>query len=115
MHNIDCLMDSIAQTITQSTDEGKVLFSTIDLRYAYSQLPVDDDTAKQRNFNIRLDQARCLKGKKIQQLCKRYNLELIYAPANDHRTIGLVDYLVSNRQTKIGQHKTRPQSQTAQY
>ena len=52
MHNIDCLMDSIAQTITQSSDEGKVLFSTIDLRYAYSQLPLDEDTAKQCNFNI---------------------------------------------------------------
>ena len=35
MHNIDCLMDNIAQTITQSSDEGEVLFSTIDLRYAY--------------------------------------------------------------------------------
>ena len=32
MHNIDCLMDSIAQTITQSSDEGEVLFSRIDLR-----------------------------------------------------------------------------------
>ena len=52
MHNIDCLMDSIAQTITQSSDEGEVLFSTIDLRYAYSQLPLDEDTAKQCNFNI---------------------------------------------------------------
>ena len=46
MHNIDCLMDSIAQTITQSSSEGDVLFSTIDLRYAYSQLSFDKDTAK---------------------------------------------------------------------
>ena len=53
MHNIDCLMDNIAQTITQSSDDGEVLFSTIDLRYAYSQLPLDDDTAKQRNFDIK--------------------------------------------------------------
>ena len=45
-------MDNIAQTITQSSDEGEVLFSTIDLRYAYSQLPLDDDTAKQCYFNI---------------------------------------------------------------
>ena len=52
MHNIDCLMDSIAETITQSSVEGEVLFSTIDLRYAYSQLPLDDDTAKQCNFKI---------------------------------------------------------------
>ena len=52
MHNIDCFMDNIAQSITQSSNEGQVQFSTIDLRYAYSQLPLDEDTAKQCNFNI---------------------------------------------------------------
>ena len=52
MHNIDCLMDNIAQTITQSSNEGEVLFSTIDIRYAYSQIPLDEDTAKQCNFNF---------------------------------------------------------------
>ena len=52
MHNIDCLMDNIAQTITQSSVEGEVLFPTIDLRYAYSQIPLDDDTAKQWNLKI---------------------------------------------------------------
>ena len=52
MHNIDCLMNSIAQTITQSSSEGDALFSTIDLRYAHSQLPLDKDTAKYYNFNI---------------------------------------------------------------
>ena len=52
MHNIDCLMDSIAQTITQAPDDGGVLFSTIDPRYAYSQLPLDQETAKHCNFNI---------------------------------------------------------------
>ena len=45
-------MDNIAQTIIQSSDEGEVLFSTIDLRYAYSQIPLDEATAKQCNFNI---------------------------------------------------------------
>ena len=52
MHNIDCLMDNIAQTITHSSDEGHVLFSTKDLRYAYSQLTLDEETAKQCNFDI---------------------------------------------------------------
>ena len=52
MHNIDCLMDSVAQTITQASDDGEVLFSTIDLLYAYSQLPLDKETAKHCNFNI---------------------------------------------------------------
>ena len=45
-------MDSIAQTITQASDDAEVLFSTIDLRYAYSQLPLDPEKAKHCNFNI---------------------------------------------------------------
>ena len=57
MQNIDCLMDNIAQSISESSHEGEVLFSTIDLRYAYSQLPLDEATAKQCNFNIISGQA----------------------------------------------------------
>ena len=52
MQNIDCLLDNIAQSIAESSHEGEVLFSTMDLRYAYSQLPLDETTAKQCNFNI---------------------------------------------------------------
>ena len=52
--------------------------------------------------NIRLDQARCLKGNKIQQLCKRYNINLIYAPANDHRPIGLVERLIQTVKRRLG-------------
>ena len=52
MQNIDCLMDNIAQSISESSHESEVLFSTIDLRYAYSQLPLDEATAKHCNFNI---------------------------------------------------------------
>ena len=52
MHNIDCLMDNIAQSTAESSHESEVYFSTIDLRYAYSQLPLDEATAKHCNFNI---------------------------------------------------------------
>ena len=52
MQNIDCLMDNIAQSISESSHKGEVLFSSIDLRYAYSQLPLDEATAKQCNFSI---------------------------------------------------------------
>ena len=51
MQNIDCLMDNIAQSISEPSHEGEVLCSTIDLRYAYSQLPLDEATSKQCNFN----------------------------------------------------------------
>ena len=52
MQNINCLMDNIAQTINQSYDNREVLFSTIDLRYSCSQLPLDKETSKECNFNI---------------------------------------------------------------
>ena len=58
--------------------------------------------------NIRLDQARCLKGNKIQQLCKRYNINLIYAPANDHRPIGLVERLIQTIKRRLGCIKLDP-------
>ena len=58
LHIVDCLMVSIAKTNPQASDEGQVLFSTIDLRYAYCQLPLDEDTAKEFNFNKIVGQAK---------------------------------------------------------
>ena len=52
--------------------------------------------------NIRLDQARCLRGNRLQQLCKRNNIELIYAPANDNRPIGLVERLIQTVKRQLG-------------
>ena len=51
MHNIDCLMDNIAQSISESSHESEY-FSTIDIKYAYSQLPLDEETVKLCNINI---------------------------------------------------------------
>ena len=44
--------------------------------------------------NIRLDQARCLKGNKVKHLCARHHITLIYAPAKDHHPVGLVERLI---------------------
>ena len=41
--------------------------------------------------NIRLDQARCLIGHKVKNFCKQNNINIITAPANDHRAIGLLE------------------------
>ena len=43
---------------------------------------------------IRSDQARCLTGKEFETSCTQNNIELMYAPANDHRAIGLVECLI---------------------
>ena len=46
-------MDKIAMKISDlKTTEGTLYFSKIDLKYAYSQLPLHPDTQKHCNFNI---------------------------------------------------------------
>ena len=43
---------------------------------------------------IRLDQARCFTGEKFETFCTENNITPIYAPANDHRAIGLVERII---------------------
>ena len=43
---------------------------------------------------IRLDQARCFTGKKFETFCTENNITPIYARANDHRAIGLVERII---------------------
>ena len=52
--------------------------------------------------NVRLDQARSLMGNKVKIMCKNNNMNIITAPANDHREIGLVEQLkiLKNKQLK---------------
>ena len=54
MPNFETLMDSISQIISNYKIEpaDKIYFSTIDLKYAYSQLNLHPETAKHCNFNI---------------------------------------------------------------
>ena len=53
MQSIDHLMDSVAVYISQRKNiKGEYFFSKIDLKYAYSQIPLDDNIKKHCNFNI---------------------------------------------------------------
>ena len=53
MQSIDHLMDKISMKISElKTQEGKLYFSKIDQKYAYSQLPLHPETQKHCNFNI---------------------------------------------------------------
>ena len=53
MQSIDHLMNKIAmKTSDLKTTEGTLYFSKMDLKYAYSQLPLHPDTQKHWNFNI---------------------------------------------------------------
>ena len=58
--------------------------------------------------NLRIDQARCLKGNKVQQLCAKHNTNIIFGPANDHRPIGLVERLIQNVKRRLGCIKLDP-------
>ena len=53
MPNIEVLLDNIAQLAQEGTNKPRTTyFSTLDLRYAYSQLPLDETTRTQCNFSI---------------------------------------------------------------
>ena len=49
MPNIDLLLDNIAQVV-KSNNSQQTLFSTLALRYAYSQIPLDKTTREQCYF-----------------------------------------------------------------
>ena len=51
MPNINLLLDTIAQ-VMKSDKSNQILFTTIDLRYAYSQIPLDKSTREQCNFSL---------------------------------------------------------------
>ena len=52
MPNIDNLIDTIQQNLNTSASQETAYFSTLDLKYAYSQLKLDPETARHCNFNI---------------------------------------------------------------
>ena len=51
MPNIDLLLDNIAQGV-KSDKSNQTVFTTLDLRYAYSQIPLDKTIREQFNFSL---------------------------------------------------------------
>ena len=52
MPNIDTLIEFISQQISAPAPQHTTEFSTLDLKYAYSQLNLDSNNANHCNFNI---------------------------------------------------------------
>ena len=52
--------------------------------------------------SIRKDQARCQKGNIIRELYNRNNMKIIFAPPNDHRSIGLFERLTQTVKRNTG-------------
>ena len=58
MQSIDHLTDSLAMQISSNKNKERPWwFSKIDLKYAYSQIPLDESVAEHSNFNILGDKA----------------------------------------------------------
>ena len=51
---------------------------------------------------IRMDQARCQTGNVMKEFCNKNNIKIIFAPANDHRSIGLVERLIQTVKRRLG-------------
>ena len=49
-----------------------------------------------------MDQARCQTGNVMKEFCNKNNIKLIFAPANDHRSIGLVERLIQTVKRRLG-------------
>ena len=52
MPNIDNLIDTIQQNVNTNASHETAYFSTLDLKYAYSQLILDPEMTRHCNFNI---------------------------------------------------------------
>ena len=50
--------------------------------------------------NIRCDQAQGFRAKKLMIYCKSNNIQLIFAPFDDHRSMGMVKRLISTLKTR---------------
>ena len=51
--------------------------------------------------SIHLDQAKCLVGNQVKTFCNKNNIEIIEAPVNDHRAIGLVERLIQTIKNRL--------------
>ena len=52
MPNIDIIIDTIQQNLNTNASQETAYSSTLHLKYAYSQLNLDPETARHCNFNI---------------------------------------------------------------
>ena len=61
----------------------------------------DNDQSHGITQSFCLDQAQSLIGYKVQFVCKYNNINIITAPPNDHRAIGLVEILIQTIKRRL--------------
>ena len=52
--------------------------------------------------SLRMDQARCQTGNVMKEFCNKNNIKIVFAPAIDHRSIGLVERLIQTVKRRSG-------------
>ena len=62
--------------------------------------------------NIRLDQARCLIRYQVKNFCTQHNINIITAPGNNQRAIGLVERLIQTIKRRLSCMKLDNRSNT---
>ena len=56
MPNTDNFIDTVQQNLNTNASQERAYFSTLDLKYAYSQLNLDPEMARHCNFNNESDE-----------------------------------------------------------
>ena len=51
MPNLEHLVDLVVEQL-DNKEQGKALYTSLDMRYAYGQVPLEEETAKHCNFQI---------------------------------------------------------------
>ena len=63
--------------------------------------------------SIRLDQAKCLVGNQVKTFCNKKNIDIIEAPVNYHRAIGLVERIIQTIKNRLACIKEEKSSNNA--
>ena len=63
--------------------------------------------------SIRPDKAKCLFGNQVKTFCNKNNMDIIEAPVNDHRAIGLVERLIQTIKNRLACIKEEKSSTNA--
>ena len=59
---------------------------------------------------FRLDQAKCFVGNQVKTFSNKNNIDIIEAPVNDHRAIGLVERFIQTIKNRLAYIKEEKSS-----
>ena len=94
--NIDNLIDTIQQNLNTSASQETAYYSTLDLKYAYSQFKLDPETARHCNLNI-INGERTGTYRFITGFYGLTDMPAAFQKVMDYTLVGLKKYLLFSR------------------